>query len=82
MRAGRLAAPALAWKEALIAQVDRALAAPPSPAPGPAEWPELDLAAREYQPVTVTGTFFERNEVYVSYTLTRKAARTAASAIW
>jgi surfeit locus 1 family protein len=61
----------LGWKQNLIARVDSALAAPPVPAPGPAEWPTLDSVEREYQPVTVTGVFDEQREAYVSYTLTR-----------
>ena len=47
----------LAWKEALIARVASALSAAPVAAPGPGDWPALDLAAREYQPVTVAGAF-------------------------
>ena len=61
----------LGWKQDLIARVNAGLAAPPAPAPGPAEWPALDFAERAYQPVTVTGTFDERREVYVAYTQTR-----------
>ena len=60
----------LAWKEALIARVDAGLAAAPVPAPGPAEWPTLDLATREYQPVTVSGTFRNDQEIAVVYALT------------
>lgn len=61
----------LHWKEALIAQVDARVASLPIPAPGPADWPTLDLAAAEYQPVTVAGAFDDRREVYVSFTQTR-----------
>ena len=61
----------LAWKEALTAQVTARLAAPPIPAPPPGDWPQLDLAGLEYQPVTVTGTFADRQEVYVAFTQTR-----------
>lgn len=64
----------LAWKEALIAQVDARVDSTPVPAPGPEQWPALDLAEEEYQPVTVTGTFDERREVYVSFTQTRPRA--------
>lgn len=60
----------LHWKEALIARVEARLEAPPVPAPGPDEWPTLDITDREYQPVTVSGTFNELNEIYVVYTLT------------
>lgn len=61
----------LQWKEALVAQVDARLDSQPIPAPPPEEWPGLDLAAVEYQPVTVTGTFADRQEVYVTFTQTR-----------
>jgi len=58
-----------AWKEALIARVEAGLAAAPSPAPGPAVWPTLDLTGMEYQPVQVTGVFDHANEVHVVHTL-------------
>jgi len=61
----------LHWKEALIARVSAGLKADPVPAPGPQDWPTLDVAAREYQPVTVTGRFDNRHEIHVIYTLTR-----------
>jgi surfeit locus 1 family protein len=38
-------------------------------APGPAAWPDLDLADREYQPVTLTGHFRNDSEVHVVYVL-------------
>ncbi len=59
----------LHWKEALIASVNDRLDDPPVPAPGPPAWPALDLGAREYQPVTVTGRFDNAHEVHVLYTL-------------
>jgi surfeit locus 1 family protein len=65
----------LAWKEALVAQVAARLSAPPIPAPGPAEWPRLDLAALGYQPVTVSGEFFADKEAYVVHTLTAPKGR-------
>ena len=60
----------LAWKEALIAAVSERLTAPPVAAPAPASWPQLDLAALEYQPVIVSGKFLNAGEVHVVYTLT------------
>ena len=60
----------LAWKEALIASVDARLAAPPVAAPGPDVWPELDLGAAAYEPVTVTGRFLNDREAHVIYALT------------
>ncbi len=62
----------LAWKQALIAQVNARLAEAPVPAPGPDAWPTLDVRSAEYTPVTVTGEYGpDRQEVYVIYTLTR-----------
>jgi surfeit locus 1 family protein len=61
----------LAWKTALIERVEARLDGPPSGAPGPAEWAELDLVAREYEPVAVTGTFDHAGEVHVVATLTQ-----------
>jgi surfeit locus 1 family protein len=60
----------LHWKEDLIARVNARLDAPPGAAPGPAAWPTLDLAALEYAPVTVSGTFDAAREAYVVHTLT------------
>ena len=60
----------LAWKEALVAQVFARLTAAPLAAPAPADWPHLDFAALEYQPVTVTGKFLNAAEAHVIYTLT------------
>jgi surfeit locus 1 family protein len=61
----------LAWKTALIGRVEARLDAPPSAAPGPAEWPDLDIVAHEYEPVAVTGTFDHAGELHVVTTLTR-----------
>ena len=60
----------LQWKEALIARVDARLDAPPVAAPGPEQWPTLDLAEIEYQPVAVRGRFLNDREIHVVYTLT------------
>ena len=59
----------LSWKEALIARVEAGLAAAPIPAPAPDAWPDLDIDAMEYRPVTVRGTFDHGREVHVVYTL-------------
>jgi surfeit locus 1 family protein len=59
----------LAWKEDLIARVSARVNAEPIPAPGPKEWPDLELADLEYQPVTVTGRFLHQYEVHVFTTL-------------
>jgi len=60
----------LQWKEALIARVDSRLDAPPVPAPGPQAWPTLDLAAAEYEPLTVTGHYLNDKEAHVVFALT------------
>jgi len=60
----------LHWKEALIARVSAGLKADPIPAPGPKAWPTLDVAKAEYQPVSVTGTFNNAEEIHVLYALT------------
>lgn len=65
----------LHWKEALIARVNAGIAAEPLPAPGPQDWPTLDLTAREYQPVTVAGRFDNGREIHVVYTLTEPKGR-------
>jgi surfeit locus 1 family protein len=61
----------LTWKTALIERVAARLSGPPSAAPGPAEWANLDIAAREYEPVAATGTFDHTREVHVVATLTQ-----------
>jgi surfeit locus 1 family protein len=60
----------LAWKEALIARVEGRLDDPPVPAPGPADWAGLDLADREYQPVSLTGRYLNDREARIVYVLT------------
>ncbi len=47
----------LAWKEALIARVDRHVHAVPVVPPGPAIWPTLTREAYEYKRLTVRGRF-------------------------
>lgn len=47
----------LGWKTRLIARVETRLAAPPVPAPGPAEWAGLAARDGEYRRVTATGTY-------------------------
>lgn len=54
----------MAWKEALIAQVDSRLRDTPIAAPGPDSWATLDLAAADYTPVTVSGTFLNDAEAH------------------
>jgi surfeit locus 1 family protein len=59
----------LHWKEALIAQVDSRIHAVPIPAPGPSDWPSLDLAEADFTPVTVSGTFLTDKEALLYATL-------------
>lgn len=47
----------LAWKQALIAQVERQLQAAPVSAPGPTQWPALRRTQDEYRRVRVQGRF-------------------------
>ncbi|SIT09636.1 SURF1 family protein [Achromobacter sp. MFA1 R4] len=47
----------LAWKRALIAQVDERAHAPATPAPGKSEWAQLTRDNAEYRPVSASGTF-------------------------
>jgi len=65
----------LHWKEALIASVDARLTTPPVAAPPPDAWPELDLDAAAYEPVTVTGTFLHDREAHVIYALTESKGK-------
>ena len=60
----------LAWKAALIARVEAGLASDPIAAPGPDAWAALDMAATEYQPVTLRGAFDHAKEVHVVHALT------------
>ncbi|CQR84014.1 surfeit locus 1 family protein [Paracoccus aminovorans] len=55
----------LAWKTDLIARVEARLAAPPVPAPGPADWPGLSPRADEYRRVAVAGRYAADSDVLV-----------------
>ncbi len=55
----------MAWKQALIAQVEARLRAPPVPAPGPADWAAISAARDAYRRVTMTGTFRHDRETLV-----------------
>jgi surfeit locus 1 family protein len=65
----------LAWKEALIARVTARIDAPPVAAPGPREWPKLDVGEQEYQPIAVSGRFDHEHEVRVVQALTEPRGR-------
>lgn len=60
----------LAWKTDLIETVNTRTQLPPVAAPGPGEWPALDLADIDYTPVTVAGTFDNDHEIAVYEPLT------------
>ena len=57
----------LAWKQALIARVDRNVHAAPAAAPGPSQWMRL-TGDDEYRRVSASGTFDASREVLVSAT--------------
>ncbi|WP_374672899.1 SURF1 family protein [Ideonella sp.] len=58
----------LAWKEALIEQVERQVAAPAGDAPGRADWGALQRATDEYRPVRASGRFDHGRETLVAAT--------------
>jgi surfeit locus 1 family protein len=55
----------LAWKEALIARVDRNVHGAPVPAPGPAQWPAISHD-EEYRRMRAQGRFDYADEVLVA----------------
>jgi surfeit locus 1 family protein len=65
----------LHWKEALVARVSERVDAAPIAAPGPDQWPDLDMAALEYQPVSVTGRFLHQDEAHVFTVLSAPRGR-------
>jgi len=54
-----------AWKLDLIARVEQRVHAPATPAPGPAQWPNITAASEEYRHVTATGTFLDASQTLV-----------------
>lgn len=55
----------LAWKQDLIARVERHVSAAPVPAPGPGSWPALDRRDDEYRRVQLQGRFDHGRETLV-----------------
>jgi surfeit locus 1 family protein len=55
----------LAWKEGILAQIDKRITAPPVPLPDEAQWPQLQTSDYAYRHVTVTGTFDHAKEALV-----------------
>lgn len=60
----------LAWKTELIETVEIRTVEPAIAAPGPNEWPALDLDELDYRPVTLSGTFRNADEAHVFDSLT------------
>lgn len=58
----------LAWKQSLVARVERQVQAAPVPAPAPAAWPGLMREADEYRRVVVRGEFAHARETLVAAT--------------
>jgi surfeit locus 1 family protein len=54
-----------AWKLDLIARVDQRVHAPPTAAPGPAQWPQVTAAADEYRHVRLDGVFLNDRQTLV-----------------
>ncbi len=54
-----------AWKHELIARVDARLQAAPVPAPGPAQWPQVDAAHDEYRRVLASGVWIHQRQTLV-----------------
>src|SRR5439155_13918811 len=48
-----------------IARVEQRVHAPPTAAPGQAEWPNVSAARDEYRHVTATGTFLDESQTFV-----------------
>ena len=53
----------LQWKLALIERVEQRVHAPATPAPGPAQWPQISAANDEYRHVSVSGTYLYEQTV-------------------
>jgi surfeit locus 1 family protein len=53
------------WKEALVAELDRKLAAPPAELPPRERWPKLDAATDEFRRVTFAAEFIPGEEALV-----------------
>jgi surfeit locus 1 family protein len=54
------------WKLDLIDRVDARIHAVPVAAPGPADWPAIDIQDDEYKRVTVSGHFLHERETLVT----------------
>ena len=65
----------LAWKEALIAEVETRASADPVDAPPESEWPRLDPADYEYKRVRLAGVFDGSRQVMVFRALSEPRGR-------
>ena len=72
----------LAEKEALISAVATRLDADPIPVPPSAEWPNLDLAALNFQPVSLTGAFRYNQTVTVFTSLADARGPASGPGYW
>lgn len=72
----------LAEKEALIAVVDARLGAEPVPVPPAVQWPELDVEALNYQPVSLTGSFRYNQTVTVFTSLAKARGPASGPGYW
>lgn len=63
----------LAWKRALIAQVDARIHAAPVAVPGPRDWPAVDAARAQYRRVRAAGRFLPVAPVMVQAATDRGA---------
>jgi surfeit locus 1 family protein len=72
----------LAEKEALIAAVDARLDAAPIPVPAAGQWPDLDLEALNFQPVTLTGAFRYNQTVTVFTSLSNARGPASGPGYW
>ncbi|HEX7782147.1 MAG TPA: SURF1 family protein [Sphingobium sp.] len=66
----------LAWKRALISNVDRRIHSAPVSAPGPVSWPAITPQADEYRRVVASGTYRFDREVLV------RASTARGSGFW
>ena len=65
----------LAWKEALIADVDARAHAAPAPLPPAADWPSLNPADYEYRRVEATGVYDYDRQLFVFRSLEQPRGR-------
>ncbi|MBU1306391.1 MAG: SURF1 family protein [Alphaproteobacteria bacterium] len=72
----------LAEKEALVAAVAQRLDAAPIPVPEAQQWPGLDLAGLNFQPVSLTGAFRYNQTVTVFTSLANARGKASGPGYW